>query len=263
MADNSIGKVFNADKEKMVVYTAITGNYDHLMDPLYVNENFDYICFTDDQSLKSDFWEIRLMEDLNLDNIKKARRYKVLPHVYLKEYNCSLWVDANFQIRDNLEDYINEYIGNSSMICFDHPYRNCIYQEAEICIAIKKDSASAINPQINKYKNENYPKEQGLISSGLLFRRHNDPDVIKLMNDWWNEIRMYSRRDQLSFNYVCWKNKFQYEMCDLFYFGNKYFIYKMHGDTPDNLFREEPRKDENVLSSLMVKEEIDKYSQCR
>jgi len=32
---------------KIVCYTAITGNYDRLLDPLVVPSNIDFICFTD------------------------------------------------------------------------------------------------------------------------------------------------------------------------------------------------------------------------
>ena len=209
---------------KIAVYTAITGDYDELITPTYINENFDYICFTDNKDLVSDFWEIRLMEDLNLDKVKKARRYKVLPHIYLQEYEYSLWVDANFKIIGDLEDFINKYwVNNHPMMCIIHPERDCIYDEAKSCITLKKDSEEVIESQIEKYKKEAYPKNYGLISSGILFRKHHDPKVIKLMEDWYHEIINNSRRDQLSFNYVCWKNRFDYDKCDILVWRNEFF----------------------------------------
>ena len=30
------------------------------------------------------------------------------------------------------------------------------------------------------------------------------------MNQWWNMIEKYSKRDQLSFNYICWKLEYAY-----------------------------------------------------
>ena len=52
-------------KNKKVVYTCISGKYDTLMDPIYVNDDFDYICYTD-QPFKSNIWEIRpIPEELN------------------------------------------------------------------------------------------------------------------------------------------------------------------------------------------------------
>lgn len=43
------------------------------------------------------------------------------------------------------------------------------------------------------------------------------------MEDWYSEVVNYSFRDQLSFNYVCWKNNFMYDESDIFYFKNEYF----------------------------------------
>ena len=73
-------KEIDFNRYKMVVYTAITGNYDELVTPSVINPKFDYVCFTDNPNLKSNCWDIRLMEESELDGIRKARRYKILPH---------------------------------------------------------------------------------------------------------------------------------------------------------------------------------------
>ena len=85
------------------------------------------------------------------------------------------------------------------------------------------DSEDIINLQIEKYKQLEYPEHNGLIASGILFRDHHDEQVIKLCEDWFDEVTNYSRRDQLSFNYVCWMNDFKYDEAPLFYFKNEYF----------------------------------------
>jgi hypothetical protein len=215
-------------KINKVVYTAITGDYDELLTPSYLNDDWDYICFTDNENIESDFWEIRKMEDSDLDKIKKARMYKILPHVFLPEYEYSLWIDGNFRIISDINEYIKKYAKNNLMMCIVHPDRDCIYGEADACIEQKKDSPEVILKQIDKYKAENYPKHYGLIASGILFRKHNNPQVIKLMNTWCEELTSHSRRDQLSFNYACWKNNFEYDVCDLCYWGNEFFEYFQH-----------------------------------
>ena len=43
-----------------VVYTCITGAYDTLRQPLATRPDWDYICFTDNSSEKSDgVWQLR------------------------------------------------------------------------------------------------------------------------------------------------------------------------------------------------------------
>ena len=58
----------------------------------------------------------------------------------------------------------------------------------------------------------------------VLFRRHNEKDCIKTMEDWWTEIKHNSKRDQLSFNYVAWKNNFKYNYLDGDVRTNHYFL---------------------------------------
>ena len=224
-------KEIDFNKNKMVVYTAVTGNYDDLITPSVINPKFDYVCFTDNPDLKSNFWDIRLMEELELDTIRKARRYKILPHKYLKEYDYSFWIDANFDIIGDIEEYINKYSVDKKLLAIKHDMRDDIYEEAETCIKLEKDDPKIIHKQIYRYKKFNYPEHNGLIASGILFRNHSDKNVIQLMNDWYSEVYNYSRRDQLSFNYVCWKNNFKYEESPEFYFKNQYFQRLLHIST--------------------------------
>lgn len=217
-------------RNKGVVYTVITGNYDDLMTPRFINDNWDYICFTDSEDLKSDFWKIKRIEDQDLDFARKSRKYKVLPHIYLSQYDYSLYIDGNFIINGDIDDYINEYSQNSPILCLIHPDRDCIYDEAEVCIKIKKDSPERIENQIAKYQSQEYPPHNGLIAGGILYRDHRNPLVIKVMEDWWDEIKSNSYRDQLSFNYVCWKNSLKYDQCDLSCWGNEYFERNPHNN---------------------------------
>ncbi|WP_304125524.1 glycosyltransferase [Methanosphaera cuniculi] len=233
--DETIKKAQNRidlEDKKIAVYTAVTGGYDILDEPSVENNNFDYICFTDNPNLKSDFWEIRLMDDdEDLDVIRRARKYKILAHKYLDEYDYSVWIDGNFDIITNIADYIKDYSKDHKLLAIPHESRNCIYKEARDCIERNLDSEEIITEQMEKYKQEGYPENNGLIASSILFRDHNDPEVIDLMEAWFDEVRNHSRRDQLSFNYVCWKNNFKYDTSDIFYFRNQYFNRKNHGIT--------------------------------
>ena len=44
---NEKSNYINFDNKKVVVYTALTGHYDDLVTPEVVEDDFDYICFTD------------------------------------------------------------------------------------------------------------------------------------------------------------------------------------------------------------------------
>ena len=70
-----------------------------------------------------------------------------------------------------------------------------------------KDKSEITKPQMERYKKEGFPEEYGLLQSNIMLRKHNNADCIKLMEDWFKELKNGSHRDQLSFNYVSWKNK--------------------------------------------------------
>jgi len=66
-------------KNKLVVYTALFGDYDDLIEPKEKFEGCDFICFTDQKHLTSDIWEIRLVEECDLPPNMMNRKYKILP----------------------------------------------------------------------------------------------------------------------------------------------------------------------------------------
>ena len=195
---------------KKVVYTCISGAYDKLEDPKFVNKDFDYVCFTD-QPFKSNVWQIRpIPEELkNLSQVKRQRYLKIMPHKYFSEYDFSMWIDANIEIRSDLNTYISQKCKkrDGTIIIGKHPARTCIYEEMKACLSLKKDKKENMQPQIDRYQKEGFPKRYGLPQSGIIFRYHNDEGCIQVMEDWWKEVKQGSHRDQLSFSYVCWKHK--------------------------------------------------------
>lgn len=222
-------KNINFKESKGVIYTAVFGGYEEIFTPKFINENIDYICFTDDANLKSNFWDIRLVTDLeHLDNTRKARTLKILPHKYLGEYDFSIWVDAGFEIVYDVEKFLNRYSTSAKLLSVRHTERDCIYDEANVCIAAKLDDENKINNQMERYKSEGYPQKNGLIESGVLYRKHKDQQIINVMNDWYYEVMNFSKRDQLSFNYVAWKHKLKFDYAYVLYGKNQFFEHYYH-----------------------------------
>jgi len=204
---------------KIVVYTAIVGGYDTLNEPLVKPDGVDFVCFTD-RDIESKTWEIRKILPLYSDNTRTARKYKVLPHRWFSEYDVSIWLDGNKIIEGDILKYI-EYLGDSNLALFDHTKcfdkRDCVYEEANAIFRLGqepgkqfKDNPYIIKSQMERYISEGYPQHNGLAFTCGIVRKHNQSDVIKVMEDWWTEIKYGSKRDQLSFDYVAWKNDFNF-----------------------------------------------------
>lgn len=201
--------LWSTEINKKVIYTCITGDYDDLKDPQYISEGFDYVCFTDNLELKSNIWEIRPLpigcEELS--QVKKQRYVKINPHLLLNEYDISIWTDGCVSLIGDLNELVNSAIEDDiSVYVPKHPIRNCIYKEAKAVVEMRKDTSDIVKSQIERYKQEGFPSEYGLLQSNILIRKHNEKDCIRLMEAWFDELKCNSHRDQLSFNYVLWKN---------------------------------------------------------
>ena len=203
-----------SEKPRLAVYTSLIGDYDELQTPLIVEPGCDYFCITDNPNLKSAFWTIIHVENKEgLDNVRFQRKMKLMPHLFFPQYEHSLYVDTSILIRGSVWDWIERNTTGKPWLAFLHPERDCVYQEAEACKVLQNDNSELIDAQMARYREEGYPEHGGLTWNAILYRRHMEAAVISLEEAWFDEIVKGSRRDQLSFNYACWKNGFQYDVC--------------------------------------------------
>ena len=219
---------------KKVIYTAIFGGYDKLPEPTFLPEGWDFICFTDTDII-SEHWTINKVPAIYEDSTRNARKYKLLPHRWFPQYEYSLWVDGNIIIRDNINELIQKYLSDSNLAVHDHNQnvldpRNCVYDEANTIFYFGKkngnykDDPQIIHKQIQGYADEGYPQKNSLAVTMQLLRRHNESDCIETMEQWWQEIKYNSKRDQLSFNYCMWKTGMRFNYFTGDSRNNKYFL---------------------------------------
>ena len=189
-----------------VVYTSIFGNIDSLKEVETKDPSISYQCFTDNKNLKSDSWNIICCEDF-LDSPRlTAKAFKLFPHLIFPNSEESLWVDGSYKIKKNLTNFFDAYTNGNSIVFYKHPLRDCPYKEAKVCILLGFDETEIIRNQIRSYKELGMPKKNGLIHGAVIYRKHSNQEVCKLMEDWWSEINNHSIRDQLSLNFVAWSN---------------------------------------------------------
>jgi len=200
---------------KKVIYTSLVGNYDTLTEPKYILKGWDYICFSNDViESPNSIWKIKPIPYENKDNLRLSRYVKLNPHKVLDTYEISLWMDANLIMIDNsVELRLNELIEANALISIPcHPYRDCIYQEAEVCVKEGKDFSATFNKQIKYLKKQNFPENFGLYENNIIFRRHTDEKMKKMNEAWWDLYIQFSKRDQLSLAFLLWKHNINCEM---------------------------------------------------
>ncbi len=198
---------------KKVIYTCITGEYDGLYNHQYVDEEWDYVCFSDSvvQTDLNSSWRILPLKDKSFDDQRINRWHKINAHLCVGDYEDSIYIDGNIDIlsKDFFDEIKKQKELSSIFSVMAHPARDCLYQEALACIELGKDTSKNIEPQMEVYRRDRYPEHNGLYTNSILYRKHNNKKVIKMMNEWWTQLRDYSRRDQLSLPYIFWKNKFK------------------------------------------------------
>lgn len=200
-------------KHKLVVYTAIIGgNYDDLLQPIAVSDNVRFVCFVKKGSRlpsTNGVWEIREIGYDNKDNTRIARYAKMHPHILFPEYEYSLWIDGNIQIKEMaLYDILDEKIAGETLLSsMCHPHVTCCYDDAMICIAAKKDKPWRIILQYLYLKLHGFPKNYGMYETNVFYRNHKSKKVIAFNDKWWYLLSHLSRRDQLGCTYSMWKNE--------------------------------------------------------
>ncbi len=201
-----------SESENVIVYTALVGEYDALGD--FPFDDLRAICFTDRSSVASGWEHAPIADNYNNvdERIRLARRYKMLPHVYLPKHTFSIWIDSSMTLLEDPREWLRSFC-EFDLSTFKYPdtygVRECLYLEAEACILRKKDEEEVIREQMFRYRREGYPGQNGLVETSIVLRKLSNTSV-KFNEAWWSELCRGSRRDQLSFNYVSWRHNVEY-----------------------------------------------------
>ncbi|MDY0000944.1 MAG: DUF616 domain-containing protein [Polyangia bacterium] len=202
-----------SQKKKLVVYTVLCGTKEPLNDKMIApgSGGADRILFTDRDDLRSDLWQVRRFDTKDLEPDRASRRPKLLPHRYLSDYEWSLYFDNTVSLKLDPVELLADYAYRGpAFFSFPHPWRACAYDEAEALIQMGYDQERRIREQMDHYRKLGFPRGVGLIAGTMLLRRHDDPALIEVSEQWYEHVLRYSKRDQLSFNFVAWSRQFCY-----------------------------------------------------
>jgi len=212
--------------QKFCVFTTLFGNYEALNEQKVAqNSKVDFICFTDDRNLKSNIWKIRVVDPiLPLDNVRSAKTIKINPHKYLQDYETSLYIDNSITLKVEPEQIIKDLNPNEyDMFSYKHSFRKTLMEEFETVLKYDYDKPNIIFEQLNAYSViEPELFYQQPYWGGFLLRNHNKPSIIEAMEDWSTQVMRYSRRDQLSMNYILQKYNLKFKALEMDNHDSKY-----------------------------------------
>ena len=201
------------NNRKVIVYSCLIGDYDNVTS-FNKQKGYDYILFTD-QKINNTNWTIFPIPDsvlnLKVSKIKKQRYMKIMPHKFFKNYDLSLYIDANYEIKGDLDDYLVNTLNPLDHIYIPHlQFGKGIRQALDNAIEKKLDDVSLLNKIKKKYDSKHFLDKTGIVNAGLMIRYHNTEDCIRLMEKWWREVRDYSHVDGFAFDYAGYETGVRY-----------------------------------------------------
>jgi hypothetical protein len=188
------------------IYTALFGNYEELSEQDFLGqENYKLICFSDIPR-ESATWEVRIVPRVLAEDGQRSSRFpKIRPDIFLPEFNESIYIDNSVKLFDDPFSYL----GNSSepFHIFRHSFHPHLFREFQEVFARELDNSFRLLEQFSHYRLDSQKmSEIPVLWGGMLYRKHNAPDVIRFGQDWWLHVTRYSRRDQLALAYLANKN---------------------------------------------------------
>lgn len=176
--------------------TALYDAYDELK-PVFPQdeEDVDWVCVTDRIPHDPKGW--RIIHD-PLDHLHPNRAAK-FPKMFPWDYtdaDRSVWIDASFRVTS--PRFTQEALSYATPIAqFVHPWRDCIYDEAEESSRLSKYTGEDFGAQTVEYVKRGHPEHWGLWATGIIARKHTD-DVRVFGSVWDRLIKTGTFQDQVS-----------------------------------------------------------------
>lgn len=216
-------------KNRIAVYTCITGDYDNLHEIKDKEKGIDYYCFTNNKKIKSNTWNVVYIQDKKLTNVELARKIKILGHRIINDYDILLWMDGAVEFKKKIKDFISKYLKKDDIfVAFKHGERKTVKEEIIACYKHGKEKKEKIKKIMKFYNNVDYPDNNELIESTVYIKRPKEKVVKETMKLWFEMILLYSHRDQLSFNYCAYKTNMKIKWINKKVFNNEWFSWENH-----------------------------------
>lgn len=194
---------------RIAVYTALFGNYDHMLQPMIRPDNIDYFILTDREFSDGGAWQYLdparfVPAEFRRDPILCNRWCKMHPHLLFPEYDVSLYLDSNLLVVSDLTPLVTA-LDHFPVAMFRHWKRDCVYREVQACLDARRDTRENLKRHEERLRDQKIPEGWGLLEAPVIARQHHEARCISLMEHWWDNFLSGSRRDQLSLIETLWQ----------------------------------------------------------
>ena len=182
------------------VYSVLTGSYENLNEELPKKfPNTRFICFTDNRELRSDNWDIKVIESKeNLSPHKLSRRLKMQPWSYISDIDELLYIDNTVTLTKDPILFYDALINDTDMGFVSHSFHMTMYEEMYSII----DNNLVFHEEIIHWASlaptfESNYFDMKPIWGGIIARRKSQLSL-DFGKEWWFEYLRSPARDQLT-----------------------------------------------------------------
>lgn len=236
---NTRFKLNEMDKRYMkscavVVSSCIFGSSDFLRRPTskvisdFSKKNVCFVMFVDEQTLSNlsleghvpddrgyvGLWKIVIVKDLPYADMRKTGKVpKFLSHRLFPSSRYSIWIDSKMRLNTDPMQIIEYFLWRtrSEYAISNHYDRHCVWDEVQQNKRLNKYDHTAIDKQFIFYQSDGLRKFDPLdpntplpsyVPEGSFIIRAHTPMSNLFSCLWFNEVDLFTSRDQLSFAYT-------------------------------------------------------------
>ena len=191
------------------MYTALFGGYERLLEqPVARASGVDFVCFTDDPTLSSESWQVRLVDaPFPDDSVRSARAVKIGGARLLGDHDVSLWIDNCVILQRDPREFV-ALLGDGDMVLPFHSFRASLRDEYIAVLRAGLDDPDIVRRQWRLIDSAGLGAARPHWTA--ILTRRNVPAVHDAMRTWLDEVLRHSRRDQLSFEYAMSRAGFEF-----------------------------------------------------
>ena len=190
----------SSSNNKILIISAQLGKSNFKLPEFDTFENCDYYFITN-QKKKHEVWNfldpIEFSFDLRYRDRRNYKIYKILPFLFFKDYDYVIWHDCTSFVKKDPNIIISKYLAHSDFAFFNHPERNCIYDELKVVSSEPIDSIENLTNYKFFLDQIEYKKHSGLYETTAFGMKITKKSVACMLS-WWELICRFSSRDQLS-----------------------------------------------------------------
>lgn len=187
----------------MITYTAVFGRYDkHHPAPA------GGIMFTDSPPPPALGWDARVVTPPYPGNLARSNRFfKLQPHTLFPGSNRSMYIDARVKLMQSPTETLTAFRdlagGDHDVFLLTHTLNHDTGREIEW---VREKGITA--PSVLDAQRSRYARHEGVLNlpacqAPIVIAKRNER-TREFFSVWWEEVRDYSHRDQISYAYARW-----------------------------------------------------------